>query len=74
MERAQSCPTSPACLTATRRSGNPFARLLGLVLRLDQAYRDRRAIEHLDAHLRRDIGLDDNAAPRWNAPEYMRRK
>ena len=69
MERATTRLTAPA-----RPSGNPFARLMGLFVRLDAAYRDRRALEKLDDHLRRDIGLTDHATRRWDAPEIMRRK
>ncbi len=69
MERATTRLTVPA-----RTRGNPFSRLLGLFMRLDAAYRDQRALERLDDHMRRDIGLTDQVPRRWDAPVVMQRK
>lgn len=42
----------------------------------DDAHRQRVAMDRLDAHLRRDIGLSDisQGATAWNAPIVLQRR
>jgi hypothetical protein len=62
-----------ASITPARRR-NLIARLL----ERDAHHRQMRALGRLDAHLRRDIGLEDTETQRdprgvaWNPPEWWR--
>lgn len=59
-------PMSPALAPAQTQSLPPVSRLLvgfGLLLaEWEQRQRTRRALERLDAHLLKDVGLDGTAA------------
>lgn len=52
--------------------------LLSALLGFDQNFRNRRQLDRLDAHLRRDVGLDEPAArteldrPFWDIPTWWR--
>ncbi len=47
-----------------------WRRFLDLMLAADARYRQRRGVESLDGHLRRDLGL----RPEWDAPQVMRHR
>ena len=53
-----------------RRRDSFLATLIGF----DARFRQRRAFDRLDPHLRRDVGLEDTRAVRkhWDAPDWWR--
>ena len=57
------------------RQPNSFLKAL---LGIDATYRQRRALERLDGHLRRDVGLSEDVIdtelkrPLWDAPTWWR--
>ena len=59
---------------ASRPGRAHFGRwLLSALIGLDQRYRQRRALENLDPHIRRDIGLPEIERRRWTPPHAMMR-
>ncbi|MEM8787363.1 MAG: DUF1127 domain-containing protein [Pseudomonadota bacterium] len=63
----------------TRPARSFWIRALNWLIARDAQFRERKALEQLDAHLLRDIGLEPDdvhrevVRPIWDAPKVMRR-
>jgi uncharacterized protein YjiS (DUF1127 family) len=63
-------PRTQAKTFALHRIENPVARLLASVATALSRRRDRAMLARLDAHLLRDIGLDDDSAAKESAKPF----
>lgn len=65
-------PVTQVQTAPLRRKSSFFQRALDLILRAEARRRDRQRLGTLDAHLLRDIGIDQNAAQEECAKPFWR--